>query len=100
MAIANALGKIKKKNIYPVWEKKKITTRPGQKKTQNDISWGYLTQTSKSDQNWPHEQSDPVTARTRPNWSNAEGKGSMQHGERKKVAYRAPAAQDCKPRMT
>ena len=53
---------------------------------------------SKSDQNWPHEQSDPVTARTRPNWSNAEGKGSMQHGERKKVAYRA--VQDCKPPMT
>ena len=28
-----------------------------------------------------------------PNWSNAEGKGSMQHGEIIKVAYRAPAAQ-------
>ena len=29
------------------------------------------------------------------NWSNVEGKGSTQHGERKKVAYRAPAAQAC-----
>ena len=57
----------------------------------------YLTQASESDQNWPHEQSDPVTAKTRLNWSNAEGKGSMQHGEIIKVAYRAPAAQDCNP---
>ena len=29
------------------------------------------------------------------NWSNVEGKGSTQHGERKKVEYRAPAAQAC-----
>ena len=50
---------------------------------------------SESDQKWPHEQSDPVTARTRLDWSNAEGKGSIQHDENKKVAYRAPAAQAC-----
>ena len=97
MLVVPRPGKIKKKIFTRSGEKKKISTRSGQKKNQNDKSWGYLTQTSKSDQNWPHEQSDPVTARTRLNWSNAEGKGSMQHGERKKVAYRAPAAQDCKP---
>ena len=57
----------------------------------------YLTRASESDQKWPHEQSDPVTAKTRLNCSNAEGKGSMQHGEIIKVAYRAPAAQDCNP---
>ena len=43
----------------------------------------------------PREQSDPVTARTRLNLSSAEAKGSMQHGKRQKVAYRAPAAQAC-----
>ena len=38
--------------------------------------------------------------RTRLKWSNAEGKGSMQRSESKKVAYRAPAAQDCNPFAT
>ena len=37
------------------------------------------------------------TPRARLNWSNAEGRGSMHHGEIITVAYRAPAAQDCNP---
>ena len=49
--------------------------KPGLKKKKNgicqfwekiDFFW-YLTRASESDQKWPHEQSDPVTARTRLN---------------------------------
>ena len=59
-------GQKKKNGILaknPVWKKKK---KNGicQFWEKIDFFW-YLARASESDQKWPHEQSDPVTARTR-----------------------------------
>ena len=60
-------GQKKKNGILaknPVWKKKKKWDLQFWEKI--DFFW-YLTRASESDQKWPHEQSDPVTARTRLN---------------------------------
>ena len=92
-------GKKKSENMPVIYDRSYMTGvgwvgRVGRGWSEVPPSW-HLTRASESDQKWPQEQSDPVTARTRLNWSNAEGKGSRQRGETIKVAYRAPAAQAC-----
>ena len=74
----------------------------GKKKKKKEVGWvflGFQDHFFHPPKILPHEKEEKreKIMPEPPNWSNAEGKGSMQHGEIIKVAYRAPAAQACNP---
>ena len=91
MLVVPRPGKIKKKNNHPARPKKKpkmIYLGGTSHKPLRVTRTGLMNKVTPS-----QPERDPIG-------QTPKEKGSMQHGERKKVAYRAPAAQDCKPPMT